>query len=141
MMPGMMISCVFAEELRLSVQTVPLKIELAGAMKPVDDASNRIGIQIRPPNHPRCAGCRLLPLQQARLHEPFDRTVTDLTDPGRFAQTDSLRIGLRSFLTGNRIIVPGGGHTGLIPPFPLSGAISLSVRKTSPHPVWSNCSR
>src|SRR5712691_10475 len=43
-------------------------------------------------NLPWSARCCLLSLQQACLHQTFDRTVTHATYPSRFAQADSVRI-------------------------------------------------
>src|SRR6266852_7834307 len=114
--------------MRLTFRAVPSKIELACSMQPLDDAPNRFCFQIRAANHPWRAGSHLLLLQQPSLHQSLDGTVTDPTDPSGFAQADTLRIGSRSFLTGNGIGVPGCGHSVLIPPFSFACAISKSVQ-------------
>src|SRR5712692_8241400 len=114
--------------MRLAVRAVPLKFELACPMKPLDDAPNRLCVQIRATNRPWRAGSDLFLLQQAGLHEALNSMVTDTTHPSRFAQADSFRIGSRSFLTRNRRGVPGRGHSVLIPLFPLARAISEAVQ-------------
>ena len=71
--------------MRLAVRAVPLKFELACPMKPLDDAPNRLCVQIRATNRPWRAGSDLLLLQQARLHEALNGMVTNTTllDPTR----------------------------------------------------------
>ena len=71
--------------MRLAFRAVPLKFELAGPMKPLDDAPNRLCVEIRAANDPWRAGSHLLLFQQARFHQPFDGTVTDATHPSCFA--------------------------------------------------------
>ena len=93
MMPGIIISFIFSEQLRLIFQTTPLKNQLAGAEEPADDTPNWLGIQIRTANLPGSPRGCLFPLQQTRLHQPFDGSVTDPTDPGSFLQTHLLRVG------------------------------------------------
>ena len=84
-------------------------------------------MQIRAPNFPGRAGCRLFALQQVCLNQPFDRAVTDPTDPSSLAQADSLKVGLGALLPWNRMVTPSRGYTLLIPPFPLARGMSESV--------------
>ena len=92
MMPGIIISSIFSEQGRLVFRATPLQNQLASAEKPVDNSPNGLGIQISAPNFPGCTGSCLFALQQPRLYQPFDHTVTDATYTRRFAQADPLRI-------------------------------------------------
>src|SRR5437899_8596985 len=105
-----------------------LKSKLTGQTEPLDDTSNRLVNKLSTANLTRSARSRLFALQQARLHKTFDRAVTHTAYSSSFAQADSLRIGQRSLLTGNRIIVPGCAHAILIPPLSLSSTVSESVQ-------------
>jgi len=92
MMPGIIISFIFSEQLSLIFWTAPMENKLACPVKLLDDTPNRLCIQIRAANLPWSARSCLLALQQACLHQTFDRTVTHATHPSRFAQADSFRI-------------------------------------------------
>ncbi len=92
-MPGIIISFIFSKQQRLVFQTTPLQNQFACPEEPVDNASNWLGVQISAENFPRSTGSCLFVLQQARLHQPFDRAVTHTTYPSSFVQTNSLRIG------------------------------------------------
>jgi len=115
----------------LARRTVPFKIELACSTEARDDAPNWLGIQIRAANLPRSTGSGLLSLQQTRLHQTLDGAVTDTTHASRFAQADSCGIGERSPLTCNRMVMPGSGHTVLIPRFSFPRAVAESVQHGS----------
>ena len=67
MMPDIIISFVFSEQLSLISRTTPLQRKLARATESIQDASNRFGIQIRSANRPRGTESNLLSLQQAHL--------------------------------------------------------------------------
>src|SRR6516165_1497347 len=128
MMPGITISFLFSEQRSLICCTTPLEDQLACSKKPIDDSLNRLGVQIRAANFPRSAGSCLFTLQQACIHQSFDRPMTHATDPSGFAQADSFRIRQCSFLTGNRIVAAHCGHTVLIPTFPLPCGMPESVQ-------------
>ena len=93
MMPGIIISFVFSEQTILIVRTAPMEYQLACPKEPLDNAPNRLGIQIGAANFPGGAGSCLFALQQACLNQPFDRAVTDSAYPSGLAQADSVRIG------------------------------------------------
>ena len=48
MMPGITISFLFSEQRSLIFRTVPLEFQLACPKKSLNDAPNRLGIQIHP---------------------------------------------------------------------------------------------
>src|SRR5215813_1437756 len=54
--------------------------------------------------------------------------MADATDASSLIQAHSLRIGQSSFLTVDRMVTPGGVHTGLIPAFPFAGGIAQAVQ-------------
>src|SRR5215469_4989641 len=54
--------------------------------------------------------------------------MTDATYARSFAQTNSLRVRQCSFLTGNRMVAPGGGHTSLIPSLPFPRGVAEPVQ-------------
>jgi Di-haem oxidoreductase, putative peroxidase len=92
----------------------------------VDNPANGFGIQIHSSNFPRCTRRYFFSFQQSSLHQPFDRMMTDTTYPRGLAQTDSLRVRQCSFLTRNRMVAPGGGHTSLIPSLPFARGITAA---------------
>jgi hypothetical protein len=63
MMPGITISFLFSEQRSLIFRTVPLEFQLACPKKSLNDAPNRLGIQIRTANFPGRSGDRLFALQ------------------------------------------------------------------------------
>ena len=65
MMPGIIISFIFNEELRLVPRALPLQYQFAGPKEPLNDGTNRRGIQVRTSNLPRRPRSHLLSFQQA----------------------------------------------------------------------------
>src|ERR1700739_1537529 len=54
--------------------------------------------------------------------------MTDATYSRSLAQTNSLRIGQGSLLTGNGMVAPGRRHANLIPPHPFARRIAAAVQ-------------
>ena len=61
MMPGVISSFVFSEQMLLIDCTTPLENKLSGALKPLEDDSHRLRVQIRAANLPGSARNDLLP--------------------------------------------------------------------------------
>src|SRR5260370_2553865 len=93
----------------------------------MDEASNRFGPQSRAANFPGGAGSCLFAVQPACRNQPFDRALTHSADPSSLAQADSVRIRQGSLLTWNRMVAPCRSPTLLIPPLPISCALSELV--------------
>jgi hypothetical protein len=64
MMPGIINPFIFGKKRRLFLRAVPMQYQLAGPKEPLDDGTNRLGIQVRTSNLPRRPRSRLLSLQQ-----------------------------------------------------------------------------
>ena len=128
MMPGIIISAIFREQGKLMFRATPVQNEFAGVEEPVNNPADGFRLQISAANFPRCTRGYLFALQQTRLHQPFDRMVTDAAYSRSFAQTNSLRIRQSSFLTGNGMVAPGCRHASLIPSLPFARRIAASVQ-------------
>ena len=79
MMPGIIISAIFREQGKLMFRATPVQNEFAGVEEPVNNPADGFRLQISAANFPRCTRGYLFALQQTRLHQPFDRMVTDAT--------------------------------------------------------------
>src|SRR5262249_729409 len=128
MMPGIIISAIFREQGKLMFRATPVQNEFAGVEEPVNNPADGFRLQISPATFPRCTRASFFALQQPRLHQPFDRMVTDAAYSRSFAQTNSLRIRQSSFLTGNGMVAPGCRHASLIPSLPFARRIAASVQ-------------
>ena len=62
MMPGIIISFVFSEQNRLVFCTTPSENQLTSPKEPVDNAPNRLGIQVGAANLPGSTGSSLFVL-------------------------------------------------------------------------------
>ena len=92
MMPVIVICLILQKQLGLTFHTTPSQNELAGLAKLLDDAPYRFCAQVRATDFPGSSWDGLFPLQQPRLDEPLDRTVTNAAQPCGFIQADSFRI-------------------------------------------------
>jgi len=92
MMPGIIISFIFNEQVGLDFRTTPLQGQLACAKKPVDDAPYWFAIQIGTANPPGSTRSDLFAFQQACFRQPCDRAATHSTYSDSFVKADRVRI-------------------------------------------------
>jgi len=135
MMPGVIISSVFSEQMPLISCTTRCESELAAALKPLKDTPHQLRVQIRAAHLPGSARSELLPLEQAGLRQPFDRTVTDTAKTTRFAPAHSFGIPQPSFPSCHRVMAPGAGCPLLIPQLSFSGTAAEAVQHRSDRVV------
>ena len=126
-MPVIIILLILNEQLRLIFHTSPSQYELACPAELLDDAPYRFCVQIRATNFPWSTWGRLFPLQKSRSHEPLDGTMTNTTQPSRFIQTDSVRVGQYASLAGNRMVLARRCHAVLIPAVSFACGIAQAV--------------
>ena len=92
MMPVIVIYLILQKQLGLTFHTTPSQNELAGPAELLEDVLYRFCVQVRAADLPGSSWGGLFPLQQPRLDEPLDRTVTNAAQPCGFIQADSFRI-------------------------------------------------
>ena len=92
MMPGIIISSIFSEQMGLLFRAFPSQDQLAGAEELLHDAPHWLGLQISAADLPGSARSCLLARQQTALNQPLDRMMTDTTDASSFIQAHPLRI-------------------------------------------------
>jgi hypothetical protein len=99
MMRVISISFVFSKQFRLVLRAIPLQNQLTGSSEPLDDGTDRLGIEIGTSNLPRRSRHYLLAFEKSSFYQSLDTLLIDAAYASCFVQTDPLRIRQRSSLT------------------------------------------
>ena len=84
MMCVISISFVFSKQFRLVLRVIPLQNQLTGLSEALDDGMDRLGIEVRTSNLPRCSRHDLLTFEKPGFYQSLDTLLIDAAYTSRF---------------------------------------------------------
>ena len=84
MMCVISISFVFSKQFRLVLRVIPLQNQLTRSSEALDDGTDRLGIEVRTSNLPRCSRHDVLAFEKPGFYQSFDTLLIDAAYASRF---------------------------------------------------------
>ena len=75
---------VFSKQFPLVLRAIPLQNQLTRSSEALDDGTDRLGLEVRTSNLPRCSRHDLLAFEKPGFYQSLDALLIDSADASRF---------------------------------------------------------